>query len=203
MFIANAYPAYFFNNLLDHFCNVSENAPMADEITNDDIPIVIFKVPYFGKCSRTFANDITNLISRKFPIKIRIVFSTLKVKSYFVLKCFSPVYLSSNVVYRFNCMSESCTDSYIGYTSRHLYERCDEEHLNFKTKKQSEVKDHVMHCLSCKESKLSFRVFSVLRHCRSETHAKLFEAFCIKRFHPTLNKQLFAQGASKILHIWK
>ena len=85
MFIANAYPVYFFDNVLAYFRNISDNVSSADEIPNDDIPIVIFKVPYFGKCSTTFANDISKLISNKFPVRVRIVFSTLKVKSYFVL----------------------------------------------------------------------------------------------------------------------
>ena len=106
-------------------------------------------------------------------------------------------------MYRFNCLSDSCTDSYIGYTSRHLFERCDEEHLNTNCKNQSEIKDHIVKCSVCKHSSLSYRDFSVVRRCGNVTHAKLFEAFAIKRFRPTLNKQLYAQGASKILHIWK
>ena len=100
-------------------------------------------------------------------------------------------------------MSDSCTDDYIGYTARHLYERCDEEHLNLKKKQQSEVKDHIRNCSCCKQANISYRDFSILRRCQSEVHAKLFEAFLIKRMRPSLNKQLFAQGASKILHIWK
>ena len=99
-------------------------------------------------------------------------------------------------------MDASCTDSYIGYTSRHLFERCG-EHLNLKTSTKSEVKDHVKNCNACKQHTLSFRNFSVVRRCQSEVHAKLFEAFAIKRVRPALNKQLFAQGASKILHVWK
>jgi len=111
--------------------------------------------------------------------------------------------LSSSVVYKFNCISESCTDSYIGYTSRHLFERRDEEHLNFKSGKQSEVKEHILQCHDCKERKLSFGDFSVVRRCGSEVHAGLLEAFAVKRFRPTLGGQLFAQGAGGILHVWK
>ena len=203
MFVSNAYPVSFFNNVVTNFCTVFDCALIDNTDENDPLPIVIFNVPYFGKCSRTFSDNISKIISRKFPVKVRVVYSTFKVKSYFVLKCFSPLYLSSNIVYRYNCMSDSCTDSYIGYTGRHLFERCDEEHLNLKSNKQSEIKDHIRNCLSCKSSDLSYRAFSVVRRCRNEVHAKLFEAFAIKRFRPTLNKQLFAMGASKILHVWK
>ena len=89
------------------------------------------------------------------------------------------------------------------YTGRHLYVRCDEEHLNLNTNKQSEIKDHIRQCSTCSNCVLSHRDFSIVRRCRNEVHAKLFEAFAIKRFRPTLNKQLYAQGASKILHVWK
>ena len=171
---------------------------------NKRLCLISIDVPYFSKCSKSFANNIATLISRKFSVKVRVVYSTFKIESYFVLKCFSPLYLSSNVVYRFDCASDSCTDSYIGYTSRHLFESCEEEHLNMKKTQQSEVKDHIKHCNTCKTSDLSVSTaFTVLRHCKSEIHARLFEAFCIKRFRPTLNKQLYAQGASKILHVWK
>ena len=206
MFVSNAYPVSFFDNVVSSFHAKFNRMPtecstIGEE--NEDLPIIVFNVPYFGKVSRIFANDISKLISRKFPVKVRIVYSSFKVKSYFVLKCFSPFYLSSNIVYRFNCMSDSCSDTYIGYTSRHLFERCDEEHLNLKSKKQSEIKDHIRKCSVCNSSTLSYSVFSIVRRCRSEVHAKLFEAFAIKRFRPSLNVQLFAQGASKILHIWK
>ena len=89
-----------------------------------------------------------------------------------------------------------------GQTSRHLYERTT-EHLNMKKKNQSEIKDHVKQCNACGSKTLDFSNFKIMRRCRSEVHAKLYEAFAIKRARPSLNKQLFAQGASKILHVWK
>ena len=202
MFTSNSYPVKFFNSVLGKFLNKPYTASISDDGEEAETHCVLLKVPFLGKCSMKFASDISNIISRKFPVKVRVVYTTFKVKSYFRLKCFSPLYLSSNVVYRLECMSDSCTDAYIGYTIRHLYERCD-EHLNFKKKQQSEIKDHIRNCSCCKQKDISYRDFSILRRCQSETHAKLFEAFFIKRMRPTLNKQLFAQGASKILHIWK
>ena len=118
----------------------------------------------------------------------------------YLFKCFSPSYLSSYVVYQFKCMDESCTDNYVGYTIRHLFERAD-EHLKLTDKKQSEIKDHIRKCASCKNA--SYKNFAVINRCKSETHCKLFEAFAIKKMRPTLNKQMFAHGMSKILHIWK
>ena len=89
MFISNSYPVSFFNNVLSNFID-NRNRTLSENSNTDDQPSVIFSVPYFGKCSRDFANDISKLISRKFDVKVRIVYSTFKVKSYFVLKCFHP-----------------------------------------------------------------------------------------------------------------
>ena len=169
----------------------------------EDPPYVVLKIPYLGKCSLNFASSMSKIISHKFPVKVRVVYQTFKIKSCFRLKCFSLLYLSANVVYRYQCMRDSCPDNYIGYTIRHLYERCDKEHLNLKSKSKSEIKDHIRLCNDCQQHNPTYQDFSILRRCTSEVQCKLFEAFAIKRLHPTLNKQLFAQGASKILHIWK
>ena len=114
MFISNSYSLKFFNDMLTNFLNrlnVS-SADSDDNVVdgNDNTPIITFNVPYFSKCSKSFANSIATLISRKFSVKVRVVYSTFKIQSYFVLKCFSPLYLSSNVVYRFDSASDSCTD---------------------------------------------------------------------------------------------
>ena len=134
MFISNSYPVSFFNNVLNLF-NTDRSSSISD--SEEEIPTVVFNVPYLGKCSRSFSSCISRLIHDKFDVKVRVVYSTFKVRSYFRLKCFSPFYLSSNVVYQFNCLNASSTDTYIGYTRRHLYERTT-EHLNMKAKNQSE-----------------------------------------------------------------
>ena len=109
----------------------------------------------------------------------------------------------SNVVYQFNCMNASCSDDYIGYTTRHFYERCDNEHLNLKSSCKSEIKDHLRKSAVCRNENLDYSNFNILRHCKNETYCKFFDAFAIKRLSPTLNKQMFAKGASKFLHVWK
>ena len=177
-----------FNSLLD--ISIDENP----------IPTVILRVPYFGKCSSIFARSLSTMISNTYNVKVNVIYCTFKIKSYFSLKCFSPFYLSSYIVYQFDCKNESCTDSYVGYTVRHLFTRA-EEHLKVKCNKQSEIKDHVRKCISCKDA--TYKDFKVKHRCGSETHCKLFEAFTIKKTRPSLNKQLYANGMSKILHIWK
>ena len=203
MFMRNAYPESFFNCVLCTFLKRynSSDVSVVSDVDEDELPTVILRVPYISKYSIKFARSISTIISTNFPVKVNIVYTTFKVKSYFCLKCFSPAYLSSYVVYHFKGVSDSCPDNYVGYTIRHLFARAG-EHLNLKTKQSSEIKDHIRHCTTgCKNA--TYKDFEILRRCRSETHCKLFEAFAIKKLRPSLNKQLFAQGASKILHIWK
>ena len=89
MFTNNAYPVKFFDDVLSHFHKKLLCTPSDISVNDDDdVPIIVLNVPYFGKCSRNFADDISKLISSKFPIKVRTVYSTFKIKSYFVLKCF-------------------------------------------------------------------------------------------------------------------
>jgi len=203
MFLQNSYPASFFDNVLQKFlrnADLSNSMTTSDivnpEDVNDSLPSVIFRVPYLGKCSVDFAKRVSRCVAREFPVTVRIVYSTFKVRSYFNLKCFSPSYLSSNVVYKYECMSESCTDSYIGFTTRHLFERV-EEHTARERKGQSEVKDHLKTCLVCKQNNVNHAHFTVVRRCRSETQCKLHEAFNIKRFRPVLNKQMLQRGQVK------
>ena len=204
MFIANTYPVKFTDNVINVFYRKSEASNETDPSVSDEDqpPYILLRVPYFGKCSVKFARNLTKIICNNFNVQVRVVYSTFKVKSYFRLKSSSPLYLSSNVVYHYKCMNDSCSDSYVGYTTRHLFERCN-EHLNIQTNTQSEIKDHIRQCNACQCLCPDYTDFEILRRCRNTTDCKFFEAFAIKRLQPTLNKQMFANGASKILHIWK
>ena len=69
--------------------------------------------------------------------------------------------------------------------------------------KKSHVFAHIKNCDSCKGSQLSVHDFKVLQHCVDETECKIAEAFAIKKCRPVINKQLFAQGTSLTLKVWK
>ena len=103
MFFHNLYSSKFFDSVLNAFLRVSEeiSSNTTQEAEKEEIPIVILRVPYFGKCSVNFARSLSAIISSHFHVKVNVVYCTFKVKSYFSLKCFSPSYSSSFVVYHF------------------------------------------------------------------------------------------------------
>ena len=202
MFIANAYPAKFIDHVIDRFFRNTDDAENSVLEDVEQLPFILLYVPYFGKCSLKFSRKLTKIISDHFDVKERVVYSTFKVSSYFPLKSRSPQYLLSNVVYQYKCLNDSSSDSYVGYTARHLYERCN-EHLSLKKGQKSEIKTHIEDCMACQCLSPDYTDFTILRKCKNAVDSKFFEAFAIKKLQPTLNKQLFANGASKILHVWK
>ena len=203
MFVANSYPVKFVDNVINTFLrNINTSTADHSLCVDEDRPTVLLYVPFFGKSSVRFSRNLTNIICKKINVRVRVVYSTFKLKSYFRLKSLSPFFLVSNVVYHYECMNVSCSDSYVGFTSWHLFERCS-EHLDLSSSKQSEIKDHVRLCSACQGLCVDYTDFAILRKCRNTIDCKFFEAFAIKRLQPSLNKQMFAKGASTILHVWK
>ena len=199
MFINNCYPSRFFDFTVDRVLNPRTFSTSDTDSVNSRYAIL--RVPYYGKESIKFAKQLSSIISKKFDIDIKIVYSTFKIKNYFRLKCRTPYHLLSNVVYKFNCAANAQT-SYIGYTKRHLIARVAEHTVPAKAKK-SHVFGHIENCVSCKRKQHGVNDFHVLQRCVDETECKIAEAFHIKKERPAINKQLYAQGSSLILRVWK
>ena len=199
MLISNCYPSRFFDCAVDRVLNPRISVTSDTESVHSNYSIL--RIPYYGKESVKFAKKLSNIICKKFDIDIKIVYSTFKIKNYFRLKCRTPFPLLSNVVYQFNC-AENAQVSYIGYTKRHLISRF-AEHTVPKVAKKSHVFAHIKQCVSCKGKTHDVRDLKVLQRCADETECKIAEAFHIKKSRPVINKQLFAQGSSLILRVWK
>ena len=86
-------------------------------------------------------------------------------------------------------------------SSRHLNSRV-REHLNFNSLTKSSIKDHIMSCDKCLNTKYDLNSFSIIRQCQSEFYAKIHEALLIKRHRTELNRQLYANGASFLLQVY-
>ena len=90
-----------------------------------------------------------------------------------------PFVNKQNVVHKFEC--DLCGAYYIGYTSRHLYQRTD-EHRN------SVIGKHVKE----KHGEDAERIvngFSVPRKCQGKYDCLLYEMLYIKEHKPSLNTQ--------------
>ena len=138
---------------------------------------------------------LRELFKKYYCIDIRIVFTSYKVKNYFSLKCRAPLPLLANVVYKFQCLREA-NQIYIGKTVRHLATRV-KEHSHT----TSAIYKHLQQCNSCKEN-ISCDLFRILDSGKNDVDISIKEALHIKGKKPTINKQLYANGASFILNIF-
>ena len=124
LFKKNTYPNWFINKIITKFedrnfnntndCNFSNAQEMEKEFAST------FGIPYIGKPSHTFPEKLRALIKNRFNVNMNIFFKSSKVGNYFQLKCSTPMELSSNVVYKFSCPSDtaiSCIMYRIHHTS--------------------------------------------------------------------------------------
>ena len=187
IFLQNAYTPSFFDSVYDKFMRKKEEDAVEEEEETEEETKFLLKLPFVGKCSSDFVKNFRSLMSDTFDVKIKAVYTSLKLQSFFPLKSPTPLPFLSSVVYRYNCVSDPGL-FYVGQTSRHLAERA-EEHLTF-TDKNSAVGNHISNCLSCQNAELSVSNFSVLKKCRTKFETKIFEALFIQKLHPTLNTQV-------------
>ena len=210
MFSANGYPASFFDNALTHFLSrVGDNGglvarPSQSPVAGRDADVdqerfVVFRMPYFGLPSKIFAKKFSTLIESSFGVRVRVVYTSLKVQSFFRLKSVTPPSLLSCVVYKFDCVSNPEL-SYIGQTHRHIDVRAG-EHLA--DKGETGVGAHVKSCPDCSKSTLGLNNFQVVKKCRNDFDAKIFESFLIQKLQPKLNTQLYRQGTGFLLKVFK
>ena len=122
------------------------------------------------------------------------------VGNYYQLKSSTPTELLSNVMYKFSCPCDTAI-SYIGYTTHHLITTI-HEHLNLNSITKIAVKDHIYSCSHCSKTDLSVSNFKVIKKCNTGFDTKIQEALIIKKFNPTLNRQLYSSGSSYLLNVY-
>ena len=110
------------------------------------------------------------------------------------LKCRTPTPLLANVVYKFQCLSDS-SKSYIGKTKRHLATRVKEHKQG-----PSAIQSHLEECRVCRDN-YSCDLFAILDSGSNDLDITIKEAMHIKSCKPWLNKQLSTQGSSFVLNI--
>ena len=196
VFLKNGYPEQLFNSCVRRFLNLKHGENNSEGKIQDDKVETIFSIPYIGLPSVIFGRKLKRLFKDYYCIDVKVVFTSFKVKNYFSLKCHTPMPLLSNVVYKFTCLRDAnCT--YIGKTIRHLATRVKEHGTS-----PSAVKDHLSVCSICK-SKYSCNNFKAIDSANSDFEVSIKEALHIKRFQPSLNKQLCSQGLSYIPKIFQ
>ena len=165
IFAQNAYPVQFFDKIYHRFIQNTHQNTATGTLENDFK--YNLKVPFVGKPSLYFGKKMSALMKKQFGVEINVIPATVKLGSFFPLKCRTPLPVLSRVVYRFQCLGDQ-TESYVGMTVRTMSERV-KEHL--KGRGESAIHDHIASCHSCKQISLSN--FSILKKCRTQFDTKI------------------------------
>ena len=79
-----------------------------------------------------------------------------------------------------------------------------EEHFNVASQHENRaIKQHILLRTVCSNVRRNVNFFEVLKQCKSDFQAKIHEPLLIKKYRPSLNKQLYAHGSSFLLHVYK
>ncbi len=198
-FYNNQFPKHIFEKQLNKFLNSKLNpAPLLITVKKDRKYV---KIPYLGHSSYDLRKKLSQLLRTCYPqIDFRIVFSNKNtIGNFFKRNNRLPTYLRSNVVYQFTC--SSCTDRYVGSTSRWLLHRI-REHQGKSTRTGnrianpsfSAIRDHSHQ----KDHPFSFADFRILTSCSTYGDLITAESLLIRKLKPCLNAsstaaQLFTQ----------
>ena len=117
-------------------------------------------------------------------LKIKLAFSSFKIKNLIRVKESVPRSLHSCVVYRFTC--SGCNSVYVGQTCRHISTRI-REHLG--TDKNSHIFKHLQSSIPCKDAGYD-SCFKIIDTAKSYHHLKIKESMHILREKPNINKQV-------------
>ena len=125
--LKNQYPLTMIDNVIKKYLQIAINkantGSMPVEMPN--IETRYFKLPFIGIFSKVTQNKIEKLCNRFCKsAKLKLVFTSDKLRQRFSYKSSYPSVLSLKVVYKFVCAS--CNASYVGQTHRHLTTRIDE-----------------------------------------------------------------------------
>ena len=110
----NAYPPFLINKAIKKYLSYQFCSNQNQLKGTSDVHY--FKLPYIGNLSHHIKNKLPKL-GKKFckeNINIKLVFTSFKSKTYFSYKDPIPDDLKSFLVYKFTCVSSTC--SYIGET---------------------------------------------------------------------------------------
>ena len=144
----------------------------------------MFKLPFIGLHSKLTQKKVDQLCKRFCKsLKVKLVFTSEKLRCAFSTKDPYQSEHLSKVVYKFVCAS--CNDSYVGQTSRHLTTRIYE---HFGKDKKSHIYQHLMSSKDCLD-KCSKDCFSVLDTANTKHQLIIKESLYITWLKPVLNKK--------------
>ena len=173
------YPSSMIGSTIQKFLNEWDST--ADCRDPDDNALRV-KIPFKGQVSANAVKHQLKDLSRKIGIKVQPVFTSRKLEQDLKHKEHKPAIVNQHcVVYIFKC--GQCDADYVGFTTRHLYQRIEEHKL-----KSSSIGRHLRN-FHGSSSSLDQDNFSILKKCSSKWDCLINEMLYINKLKPKLNVQ--------------
>ena len=179
IFKRNQFPDYLINKVVKAYLDNNGNHAPSDN--NDTLYFKLPFLPFSNLAQRKVRTLIKKYCSN---LRIKLAFSSFKIKNIMKVKDSVPRSLRSCVVYKFNCAG--CNSVYVGETCRHISTRI-REHLF--TDKNSHIFKHLKSSKTCSNS-CNDSCFKIIDRAKSYHQLKVKEALHILWEGPDLNKQV-------------
>ena len=175
------YPANDINRIINRFVldKSSSKKPTLDSTTT---MIARVPLPFKNQKSADLVKRQLKELGSKIKINFQPVFLSKKLEDEIkITEKKPPLVNQQRVVYQFKC--SFCDENYVGFTMRHLHERCDEHKLN-----SSSIKKHFINKHDCLPDNFNDQ-FKVLKKCKTKYDCLIYEMLYIRDLSPSLNVQ--------------
>lgn len=181
--VNNNFPQLYIENIINKSLDKLYKKTPPNE---DNSTVVYFNCinAHDFKKEKKFLNDLADAHINKENgcFKIAVYYKPKKLSSNFTTRTKKPMLEQHNVVYKFDCIQESCEASYIGHTSNTVSTRAKQHKYS-----SSKICEHFKHEHDKKPDDGILNGFSVLYRNSSIRHVKIAEALYIKRERPFIN----------------
>ena len=178
MFLILKYPPRLIESTINRFVR-SQDQPEPQHQFPQDQPIRIV-LPFKDQRSADAVRKDLSELSKKIGSDLRPVFTSRKIIDDIKDVEVKPPLINQHcVVYKFSC--DLCDTDYVGYTSRHLFQRIAEH-------KHSAIGKHLQEEHRLQPTNLQDQ-FRVLKKCRTKFDCLIYEMLFIRNIKPKLNTQ--------------
>ena len=185
VFIKLKYPEDLIDSTITSFIELKWESSKKSCVTSDpDNQPIRIVLPFKDQKSADVLRKQLNNLGNRIGTTLQPIFTSRKLCDVLRAKEPKPSLISQQcVVYKFEC--PLCDAEYIGYTSRHLFQRI-EEH----SRSSSSICRHLQmdHDVSPRTLSLA-ESFTVLKKCQGKMDCLIYEMLLIKKKNPNLNIQ--------------
>ena len=186
----NGFPLDQIDRTVSRHLNKIHNGPK-EKHDETEVKKVLICLPYLGAFSKRLQSRIQKTVGQNLPsVHINFVFrSSSRLRTLFSFKDKIPLYLHSNLVYKFKC--SRCNSTYVGETARHSIARFS-EHLGKSALTGMSMKRIVPsavneHTAKCKHDATSEDFKILCKDSLGKTSLRVKESLFIHRDNPNLN----------------